>query len=621
MPYKAFEENGQFCVHKIDEQGNKTGKSLGCHSSKKEANTQVRALYANESKEMDDEKKKLSYSSRQNLSDSDFALVTTRGGQKIRKYPIHDASHVRNALARAAQQIKNGGEGAKDAKAAMPKIRAAAKKFGIKMDNGKKEIDIGERLTEEDLQNLAEDAEKGLYADYHGEIHDSTESVPFGVLTFDEYDRTVSMKKKTEDIKKDTKVFQEIVENIMIDPNVGDKPGGIRKLANDFANRIESAFLGMKSMFTKEEDNFVPNLDVPFSVFKDKDGTMRWIARYSNNCRDQDNPPEIISAKSHEYFEEMIDKGAVPMPELWVWHMPLKIGTAEVVTFDKENGIAIAAGTFDDDAKEFAELVVSTADQWGVSHGMPGQYIERSKEDPTVIIKHITKEISVLPKYAAANKWADFQVLKEVDMTIKQEKLEQLKALGADEEMLEALQSGNKELSEAFSELGIERKEVDDEEVVDDEVVEEKDVDKEVPAEEPAEEKAADEEPADEVGDEDGGLRKEMLEALTELGTIIKSMNERLTAIEEKQQEDETVEDKDIFDLPAMSLKEALLQGLNIKENSARNAEETVIDGRTKLAKDKPAETKETAPSIVETGVPFLDQVLTNIVVGDEQPA
>jgi len=69
----------------------------------------------------------LTTSARKKLSDSDFALPSKK------KYPINDRAHVRNALSRAAQQISEGGEGAADAKAAMPKIRAAAKKFGIEM--------------------------------------------------------------------------------------------------------------------------------------------------------------------------------------------------------------------------------------------------------------------------------------------------------------------------------------------------------------------------------------------------------------------------------------------------------------------------------------------------------
>lgn len=66
------------------------------------------------------------------LPDSDFAYIEP-GGTKdaqgktvprsLRHFPIHDAEHVRNALARAPQSPFGD--------KAMPKIRAAAKKFGI----------------------------------------------------------------------------------------------------------------------------------------------------------------------------------------------------------------------------------------------------------------------------------------------------------------------------------------------------------------------------------------------------------------------------------------------------------------------------------------------------------
>lgn len=82
------------------------------------------------------------------LSDSQFGLVTERGGKKVRKYPIHDKAHVRNALSRAAQMIKRGGEAASDAKAALPKIHAAAKRMGIGMS---KERDPNAMTIEKDL--------------------------------------------------------------------------------------------------------------------------------------------------------------------------------------------------------------------------------------------------------------------------------------------------------------------------------------------------------------------------------------------------------------------------------------------------------------------------------------
>src|SRR6266511_883275 len=50
--------------------------------------------------------------------------TTTRS---LRHFPIHDAAHVRNALARAPQSPFGD--------KAMPKIRAAAKKFGIEVSD------------------------------------------------------------------------------------------------------------------------------------------------------------------------------------------------------------------------------------------------------------------------------------------------------------------------------------------------------------------------------------------------------------------------------------------------------------------------------------------------------
>ena len=74
------------------------------------------------------------------LPDADFAHIENGGvkdksgktvPRSLRHFPIHDAAHVRNALARAPQSPFGD--------AAMPKIVAAAKKFGIDVgdDNGR----------------------------------------------------------------------------------------------------------------------------------------------------------------------------------------------------------------------------------------------------------------------------------------------------------------------------------------------------------------------------------------------------------------------------------------------------------------------------------------------------
>ena len=82
---------------------------------------------------MTEDRAALSTADINNLADSDFAYIQPGGSKdssgktvprSLRHFPIHDAAHVRNALARIAQ-------GAAFGKEAMPKVRAAAKKFGI----------------------------------------------------------------------------------------------------------------------------------------------------------------------------------------------------------------------------------------------------------------------------------------------------------------------------------------------------------------------------------------------------------------------------------------------------------------------------------------------------------
>lgn len=75
------------------------------------------------------------------LPDSAFAHVEPGGtkddnGKTVprskRHYPVHDATHARNALGRAAQQMNGDDADAKRiATAALPKIKAAAKKLGV----------------------------------------------------------------------------------------------------------------------------------------------------------------------------------------------------------------------------------------------------------------------------------------------------------------------------------------------------------------------------------------------------------------------------------------------------------------------------------------------------------
>jgi len=159
------------------------------------------------------------------LSDDDFALVTERDGKKVRKYPIHDKAHVRNALACAAQMIKEGGEAAADARAALPKIRAAAKKMGI----GSMEKSSSAVVVEKDASG-------------------SWRAVMWPSNNFKDFDGEIIAEK----------AHQEYVEWLDGNKNLSPvfttwhEPGLVRKHQVDFA-AYESGYLIMSAPLTEEE--------------------------------------------------------------------------------------------------------------------------------------------------------------------------------------------------------------------------------------------------------------------------------------------------------------------------------------------------------------------------------
>src|SRR5215469_6574903 len=81
------------------------------------------------------------------LPDDAFAYIEPGGSKdsggktvprSLRHFPVHDAAHTRNALSRAPQSPFGD--------RAMPKIRAAAKKFGIDVGDGDSSSGGGSRL-------------------------------------------------------------------------------------------------------------------------------------------------------------------------------------------------------------------------------------------------------------------------------------------------------------------------------------------------------------------------------------------------------------------------------------------------------------------------------------------
>lgn len=186
-----------------------------------------------------------------------------------------------------------------------------------------------------------------------------------------------------------------------------------------------------------------------FRVKAGSDGRLHWIAgAYSNSFRDNDNPPEIISADSHKRFARMVWEKEIAPPDAWVWHeRGWKFGTGTWVSYDEvAPGIvfAIAGGVVDEGAEELALALDKMAGK-ALSHGMPLSSIAREEQDSSIIIEHITEEVSVLPVWAAANKLTAqrFTVMEE-KMAIPNKK-ELLEKEAVDPALLDSIEAANKE--------------------------------------------------------------------------------------------------------------------------------------------------------------------------------
>lgn len=82
------------------------------------------------------EDKKLTYKARENLPDSAFCYVVSAEGKKVRKFPAHDAAHVRNGLARLPQAKLE--ESAK--RKILSCLKRRAKRFGISVGEASKNV-------------------------------------------------------------------------------------------------------------------------------------------------------------------------------------------------------------------------------------------------------------------------------------------------------------------------------------------------------------------------------------------------------------------------------------------------------------------------------------------------
>lgn len=355
-------------------------------------------------------------------------------------------------------------------------------------------------------------------------------------------------------------------------------------------------------------------------------GQYQWIARYSNNFRDDDNPPEIISTDSHKKFVDMVDKGIAPLPELWIWHVPeWKVGYATALAYD-ETGFAIATGYFDKGKEHIAEWLSKQNDVL-VSHGMPPWSIKRDEEDPSIIIEHQTAEISPLPGWAAANKITGFVVInttKEEDMIPGEKRKALIERWKIDPSILEELESQNKLDAQKATSEGRESKEIQDgdakvksetetntetetvtqetDKVEDTQVEEKTEEEKTVPVaeEKPVSTDMANYPTREEIADAFGTILGEMRGQIETLSGAVLELTKEMSQMKQSDEEKIAIAAKEV---PAASLAAML-------SRSIIGNKEAAIDGRSQLGKDKPKEAEPVSDS--QIGIPFIDRMVSS---------
>lgn len=344
-----------------------------------------------------------------------------------------------------------------------------------------------------------------------------------------------------------------------------------------------------------------------FMVWKEASGRTRWLARYSNKFRDNDTPAEIIAESSHMDFVAKIDRKEAEYPVLMLWHIPeWKFGDSDWVAYD-DSGFALASGLIDEGYEELAEQVAKQKDV-AVSHGMPNSSIARDMEDDTIIVQHVTVEISPLPYNAAANKLTGFYLIednnvKEVDMAIPQHKRDALtEKWGINPDLLKQLEDRNAQDAQKAVSEGIEFKEQT--EVVEEVATEIEAEVAEVADETPATEQVAEVEQPVYATQED--VATAFAAVINPILAQVKSLTEEVKALKEAQVKPAAAPETVASPLTPVASLAALIS----KQMSAASAEETAIDGRSALAKMKPKEAKE----VDNTGrwpAPFIGEMLS----------
>lgn len=172
----------------------------------------------------------------------------------------------------------------------------------------------------------------------------------------------------------------------------------------------------------------------------------RWFARWTNNFKDREG--EWFSEKAIDAYIRRVDMGIIPLPDLWVYHVPgSKIGQTDMI--GRIGHIVVATGTFEDTPRGKAAQRYFTRRKARMSHGFvfnPVRFIDG------VYYDFNTFELTVLPSKAAANPYTTFEGV--LDMPLSEDKREFLaKVFGPD--IAQQIEADTEQASKALEEAGV----------------------------------------------------------------------------------------------------------------------------------------------------------------------
>jgi hypothetical protein len=267
-----------------------------------------------------------------------------------------------------------------------------------------------------------------------------------------------------------------------------------------------------------------------------------------------------------------------------------QVGVTDWVAY--ADGFALASGTAD---KAIAERLENYPAPLAVSHGMPVVEIARDAGDPTIITRYRTREISVLPDWAAANALTGFDIQEVKEMAIPQDKKGFLLAAGLTEDRIASIEADLEGKAKEAADAGLEFKATETQPPVAQKDETTETVETAPPAPAPV---------AALTAQDIASAVREVLLPLEERLTALESLKEQMAAF--SKSEDARVAEQ-LAATPAASLAD-LLRGAGMTR--AVGNKEARIDGRGSLAKSGPVETEAPDGAPQYTGVPFINTIL-----------